>query len=78
MVADRDGVGRADLEFPLAGHDLGVGAGDGQTGIDAGLRVLLDQVAAVDLHRADAAVVRTLRGAGSRWSGTRPANRSTG
>ena len=51
----------ADLELPLAGHHLGVGAGDRQPGVDARLGVLLDDVAADDLVGADAAVVRALR-----------------
>ena len=55
-------VGGADLELPLAGHDLGVGALDHQAGVDARLGVLLDDLAADDAAGADAAVVRALRG----------------
>ena len=54
-------AGRADLELPLAGHDLGVDAGDRQAGVEAGLGVLLDDLAAEDLVGADAAVVAALR-----------------
>ena len=61
VVADGDGVGRADLEFPLAGHDFGVGAGDGKASLNAGGGVLFDEVTAVDLHGTDTAVVRALR-----------------
>ena len=55
------GAGGADLELPLAGHDLGVGAADHQPGVDAGLGVHLDDVAPDDAAGADAAVVRALR-----------------
>ena len=61
MVADGQRVGCADLELPLAGHDLGVGALDQQTGVDARLGVLFDDLAADDAAGADAAVVRPLR-----------------
>ena len=61
VVADLGHAGRADLELPLAGHHLGVGAGDLEAGVDARLGVLLDDVAAEDLVGADAAVVRALR-----------------
>ena len=62
VIADGQRVGRADLELPLAGHDLGVGAFDHQTGIDARLGVLFDDLAADHAAGADAAVVRALRG----------------
>ena len=62
VVADGQRVGGADLELPLAGHDLGVGALDHQAGVDARLGVLLDDLAADDPAGADAAVVRALRG----------------
>ena len=61
VIGNRQRVGRTDLELPLAGHDLGVGAGDHQAGFDAQGRVLLDDVATVDLGRTDAAVVGALR-----------------
>ena len=54
---------RADLELPLAGHDLGVDARDAEAGLEAGVEVRLDDVAAEDLVGADAAVVEAL-GAG--------------
>ena len=62
VVADLERRRRADLELPLAGHDLGVGAADHEAGVDARLGVLLDDVAAEDLVGADAAVVAALRG----------------
>ena len=61
LVADGGRAERADLELPLAGHDLGVGAGDLEAGVEAGLRVLLDDLATDDAAGADAAVVRALR-----------------
>ena len=39
LVADLERADGADLELPLAGHDLGVDAGDDEAGLDA--RVLL-------------------------------------
>ena len=78
VVADGQRVGRADLELPLAGHDLGVGALDHQAGIHARLGVLLDDLAADHPAGADAAVVRALRARGSRRRrGSRAACRST-
>lgn len=69
MIARRNGGGilrtvnagaRTDLVLPLSRHDLGVGAGDVDASVQAGLVVSLDDVAAEDLARADTAVVRTL------------------
>ncbi len=60
MVAYLGSAGWADLEFPLAGHDLGVGAGDLETSFDAPVGVQFDQVAPVNLESAYAAVVRPL------------------
>lgn len=37
LVADLERADGADLELPLAGHDLGVDAGDDQAGLDAGV-----------------------------------------
>jgi hypothetical protein len=37
MVGYGRGSYRADLEFPLTGHDLSVDSGDGQTGVQAGV-----------------------------------------
>ena len=62
LVGDLRGGHRADLELPLAGHDLGVDAGEVEAGGEAGVQVGLDDVAAVDLVGADAAVVAALRG----------------
>ena len=61
LVADVERAERADLELPLAGHHLGVGAADAEPGVDAGLRVHLDDVPPHDAAGADAAVVRALR-----------------
>src|ERR1019366_898482 len=51
----------ADLELPLAPHDLGVGALDADARIDARSRVELDDLASGHLVATDAAVVRALR-----------------
>ena len=61
LVGDFEQAERADLELPLSGHDLGVDARDRQAGGEAGLEVILDERAAVDLVLADAAVVAALR-----------------
>lgn len=53
-------LARADLVLPLSGHDLGVGAGDVDAGVQAGLVVGVDDVAAEDLAGADTAVVGAL------------------
>ena len=37
VVGNRRCADRADLEFPLAGHDLSVDPGDGQSGMQAGV-----------------------------------------
>ena len=62
LVADRGRGEDPDLELPLAHHHLGVGALDREPGVHARLGVRLDDRAADDLGRADAAVVRALRG----------------
>ena len=62
VVADRQGVGGTDLELPLPGHDFGVGSLDHQPGVDAGLGVLLDDLAGGHATGADSAVVRALGG----------------
>ena len=62
LVTDLRRRQRADLELPLAGHDLGVDAGDCEAGRDAGVEVGLDDRAAEDFVGADAAVVATLGG----------------
>ncbi len=61
LVRDLERAHRADLELPLAGHDLGVDAGDAQAGVEAGVEVRFDHRAAEDLVGADAAVVAALR-----------------
>lgn len=63
-----DTLARADLELPLGGHDLGVGAGDLDAGVQAGLEVSLDDISAVDLAGTDTTVVRAL-GAGEATHG---------
>lgn len=62
LVTERDVGAGTDLVFPLGGHDLGVGAGDGNLSVHAGLVVSLDNVTAEDLAGTDTAVVRALRG----------------
>ena len=61
LVGDVERAERADLELPLAGHDLGVDAGDAEAGFEARVEVRLDDVAAEHLVGADAAVVEALR-----------------
>jgi hypothetical protein len=56
-----DASARADLILPLSGHDLGVGTGDVDTGVEAGHVVSLDEITAEDLAGADTTVVRALR-----------------
>jgi hypothetical protein len=51
----------ADLVLPLRWHDLGVGAGDLDTGVKAGLVVSLNNVTAHDLAGSYTAVVWALR-----------------
>lgn len=55
-----DALTRADLELPLGGHDLGIGAGDFDAGVEAGLVVRLDNITTKDLGGADTAVVGAL------------------
>ena len=49
LVGHLERADRADLELPLAGHDLGVDAGDRQAGRQAGVEVGLDDRAAEDV-----------------------------
>ena len=72
MIADFDGTGRANLEFPLSGHDLGVGAADLEAGIDACSRMFFDQFATSNLGRTNAAVVRALAERGRPCAGSPP------
>lgn len=60
VVAHLDALAGADLVLPLGRHDLGVDTRNVDAGVHAGLVVRLDNVAAVDLAGADAAVVRAL------------------
>ena len=48
------------LVLPLARHDLAVGAGDGDAGVEARLVVSLHDVAPESVLVSDGAVVRTL------------------
>lgn len=60
LVTQRDVGAGTNLVLPLRGHDLGVGAGDVDLSIQAGLVVSLDDVTAEDLAGADTAVVWAL------------------
>jgi hypothetical protein len=60
LIAHSDIITRADLVFPLSRHDLRVGAGDVDLGVQAGLVVCLDNIAAEYLAGAYTAVVRAL------------------
>ena len=71
VVADGQRVGGADLELPLAGHDLGVGAFDHQAGVDARLGVLLDDLAADRRGRRRRRSSTGPAGRGSRRRGSR-------
>ena len=75
LVGDVERAERADLELPLAGHDLGVDAGDAEAGVEARLEVRLDDVTAEDLVGADAAVVEALRGGEAADAGSRAGGR---
>ncbi len=61
LVGHVERAERADLELPLAGHDLGVDARDAEAGVEARVEVRLDDVTAEHLVGADAAVVEALR-----------------
>lgn len=62
MVTHVDADARADLELPLSGHHLGVGARDADTSVETGLVVSLDDITLNNLASANTAVVRTLSG----------------
>jgi hypothetical protein len=49
------------LEFPLSGHNLGIGAGDLDTSVQASLVVSLNDISAVNLASTDTTVVWALR-----------------
>lgn len=55
-----DAGARSDLVLPLGGHDLSVGARDVDAGVETGLVVSLDNIAAEHLASSDTTVVRTL------------------
>src|SRR5205085_9863570 len=61
LVRHRERAQRADLELPLAGHDLGVDAREAESGLEARLEVGLDDLTTEDLVGTDAAVVDALR-----------------
>lgn len=50
-----------DLVFPLGGHDLSVGTGDVDAGVEAGHVVSLDEITAEDSAGTDTTVVGALR-----------------
>lgn len=54
-------LARTNLELPLSRHDLGIGTGDSDSGVQAGLVVSFDQVSAEDLAGSVTAVVWALR-----------------
>lgn len=60
LVTHGNALARTDLELPLGGHDLGVGAGDVDASVQACLVVRLYDVTLDDLAGTDTAVVRTL------------------
>lgn len=60
VVAHLNALAGADLELPLGGHHLGVGARDLDAGVQAALVVGLDDVALDDLAGANTAVVGAL------------------
>lgn len=60
LVTHLNAVARTDLELPLGGHDLGVGARDLDAGVEAGLVVGVDNVALNDLAGTNTAVVGAL------------------
>ena len=60
VVTHLNAVARADLELPLGGHDLGVGAGDLDASVQAALVVGLNDVTLDNLASTDTAVVGTL------------------
>src|SRR6056297_402088 len=60
LVGDFEQPERADLELPLSWHHFGIDAGDRESSCEAGLEMILDEGASVDLVLADAAVVAAL------------------
>lgn len=60
FVTHRNTLARTDLELPLSGHDLGVGARDVDASVQACLVVCLNDVTLDDLAGTNTAVVRAL------------------
>merc|ERR1719411_2255793 len=85
VVSHVDALAGPDLVLPLGRHDLGVGAGDPDAGIETGAVVSLHNVPAVHLVSPHTAVVGTLgtrswanqRGAGPGQAGCTPARYQT-
>ena len=61
LIAHLQGAHRPDLELPLAGHHLSIGARDAEASGDARFQVILNKRPAVDTLRTHAAVERTLQ-----------------
>jgi hypothetical protein len=60
MVRDREGVGGADLEFPLSRHHLSVDTTQDDAGIETCCHVLLDKLPTEDLIGSNTTVEGTL------------------
>lgn len=54
-------IARTNLEFPLSWHNLGVGTGDLDTGIQTSLVMSLDDISAENLASTNTTIVWTLR-----------------
>lgn len=61
LITHLDSLAGADLEFPLGGHNLGVGAGDLNAGVQACLIMGVNDVTAHNPASTDTTVVRALR-----------------
>lgn len=61
LVTHVDTLAGANLELPLGGHNLGVGARNVDTGVQTCLVVGLDDITLDNLASTNTAVVRTLR-----------------
>jgi hypothetical protein len=60
LITHLNSLARSNLELPLGGHDLGVGARDLNACVKTGSVVSFDNVSTVDVVGADSAVVRSL------------------
>ena len=60
LITHLNSLARSNLELPLGGHDLGVGARDLDAGVKTRSVVSFDDVSTVDVVGADSAVVRSL------------------